>query len=744
MKYLTLLTKSIMVVALLAFIGQSASAATYTATASGNWSSAATWGGTAPGASITGSDIIVINTGVTVTLDEDVTINNASASLTVTGTLSGSSNLMVSAGTLAGAGTISVNTLTAGSGSTITFSGNIVANQLVNSNAALSLLANVSVADSVILNSGVLQMGITGVATLANNITFVMAGGSFGAGTGTVNLSGNYNLYYTGPSATIGLEASLTGLQNLTVNLTSASAQLSLSGNLSVAGNVNVQQGTIALGVHTLTVGGSLTASGNGSISGGMFSGLTLNGSGSSSTITFASGGQMLGNLTIDAASGGSVMLGSDVTVNTSLNLNNGALMLNGNTLTIGGSVAVAGTGSVSGSTSSGIILTGSGSIGTLTFTASADTLGSLDINTSSGASVSLGSSLVVTGNLSVMGGSLNLNGQGLVVGGTISNISGGSLMGSASSSLSFTGSGNIGTVVFGAGGQALNNLTINIGSSGNVTFGSSLTVAGTLSLTSGTITIDTSSLTIAATGSVTGGSSSSYVITTGSGSLIMAVASGGASGAFQVGTQANFAPVMVTNNSSTSGNFMVNVQTGVYANGTGGADLATAQSLVNATWNIESSISSGANVNLQVSWNTAMQVNGFDNTQAYVSHYMNSAWSTGTAAAATAQGGGYYSLALNGVTSFSPFAVFDKNTTTGISRVSNATGIQLYPNPVTDQMHVVLPESLPAYKVHIYDALGNEIMHSEAVAGTNYFNTQNLAPGVYFLSLNGNTTKRF
>ena len=58
-------------------LSQTSLATTYTASANGNWSAAATWGGTAPGANITSADAIVIPLGTTVTLDENVTVNNA-------------------------------------------------------------------------------------------------------------------------------------------------------------------------------------------------------------------------------------------------------------------------------------------------------------------------------------------------------------------------------------------------------------------------------------------------------------------------------------------------------------------------------------------------------------------------------------------------------------------------------------------------------------------------------------------
>ena len=587
MKNLIIPFKAGLVAILLTGLGQFVFAATYTASVSGNWSSSATWGGTAPGASISGADNLIINSGVTVTLDENVTLSNASASLAVAGALTGTSNLTINGGTLTGAGTVDVNTLTVGAGGAIASTGTITVNQLANSSTLLTLLNTVNVTDSVELNAGVLELGLGGIANLSNNVTLVMAGGSFTAGTGTLNLGASYNLYYTGTVSAIGLEASLTGLQNVTVNLSSPSGQLALSGNLTVAGNLSVQQGSLSTGAYTLTINGGITASGTGSITGSSGTSIVLNGSGSLDTLSFAAGGQTVNNVTVNIGSGGSVALGSNLTVAGALALNNGSLALNGNTLNLGGTISATGTGGISGSAGSGINVTGTGNAGTLSFTAMGDTVGNLSINIASGGSISLGSALVVAGTLSLNNSSLSLNGQNLTVNGTISTTGSGSISGSASSNITFSGSGSAGTLVLTAGSQTINNLNINIGSSGNVAVGSAITVGGTLNLVAGTVTIDSTDLTIGGSGSITGGSSSSYVITAGSGSLVMTVANSGASGTFQVGTQANFAPVVVTNNSSSSGNFTVNAQAGVYANGTSGANLALNQSVVNTSWNV-------------------------------------------------------------------------------------------------------------------------------------------------------------
>ena len=727
-------------------LSQTSLATTYTASANGNWSAAATWGGTAPGANITSADAIVIPLGTTVTLDENVTVNNALATVTVTGTLSGTSGLTVTAGTLSGAGSVVLQSITIGTAGLITSTGSISANAFTNNQLLLSLVATVNVGTSVNLNAGVIQLNSGSSVNLADNITLNMAGGSLSINGGSISLAGSYNLVYSGASISIGLEATQAGLQNVTINLPSASTQISMTSDLTVGGALSLQSGTLVLNNHNLTLNGTVSTSAGSSIYTSSSSIVTINGSGNVGTIAFTPGWNTVGGLTVNIGSSGSVSLGSDVMVSGVLTLAGGNLNLNSNNLTIGGTVSSTG-GSIYTSSSSDITINGSGSIGTIAFTPGWNTVGGLTVNLGgSSASVSLGSDLAVSGALILSGGSLAINGNNLTLSGSLSTTGTGSISGSSSSNLTLSGSGSMGSLSFTAGGNSstLNNLTVNIGSSGSASFGSDLTVDGTLALTSGIINTGSNNLIIGGSGTVQGGSSASYVVSTDVGRMTMIIANAGASAMFQVGTMANYAPVTVTNNSSSSGTFSVNAHSGVFTAGTTGTDISATQSVVNTSWNVESSITSGANVNLDMNWNTSMQVNGFDNTQAYVSHYTNGGWNTSALTAATANGGGTFSLALTGVTSFSPFAVFDKNTNvnTGITDITADNTLGIYPNPAGSIVHIGVPNPSADYTVAVYNMSGQLMFEREATS--NSLDVSSLSVGLYNVAINqqGNTLR--
>ena len=300
------------------------------------------------------------------------------------------------------------------------------------------------------------------------------------------------------------------------------------------------------------------------------------------------------------------------------------------------------------------------------------------------------------------------------------------------------------GILVFTPGSQIINNITIDIAFAGAVFVNSDLSIAGSLSLVRGEIGIGDNNLTIAGNGTVLGGSALSYIITNGTGSLIMPLANGGASEMFQVGTQVGYAPVVITNNSVASGSFAVNANYGILADGNTGADLGNTQGVVNTTWNISSTLTSGANVNLEMFWNTNMQVNGFDNEQAYISRYTNGAWNTSTIKAATIINTNAYSLTLAGVTSFSQFAVFDKNATTGIRNVSITPSTSIFPNPATDQINISVQDPGNFLTVKIYDAFGNQISSQAIVNTVTALDISKLTPGVYFASFNDTEAKKF
>ena len=361
-----------------------------------------------------------------------------------------------------------------------------------------------------------------------------------------------------------------------------------------------------------------------------------------------------------------------------------------------------------------------------------------------SGVTLVLDADLTVNGNLTLNGGSLNLNGKNLTIIGGISSIGLGSLIGNKSSDITFNGFGGAGNLVFASGSQVINNLTINIGANSGMFLGSGLTVAGTLTLTNGFLAIGNYNLLIAGKGSIQGGSSSSYVMNNGTGSLMIDVPNNNMPFVFHVGTQNNYAPVAITNNSTSSGVFAVTAQEGVLALGTSGNDMCDAQRMVNTSWNVSSSIADNTNIKLELFWNTNMQVNGFNNTQAYMSQYTSTGWNTAEATTATLNSNGSFSLKLEGVTSLTQFAVFGKNSTTGIKNVAADASFNLYPNPATQTINIEVAATTNFPILKIFDVAGNQVISQQVENNVTSLDINGLSRGVYFASLNGAAATKF
>jgi hypothetical protein len=354
-----------------------------------------------------------------------------------------------------------------------------------------------------------------------------------------------------------------------------------------------------------------------------------------------------------------------------------------------------------------------------------------------SGVTVVLDSNLVVEGALSLSGGELDLNGQNLTINGVITTTGSGCIIGNATSNISFNGYGGAGNMVFTPRKQVINNLTINIGANSGVFLGSGLTVSGILSLMNGYLGVGDNDLTISTKGNIEGGSSSSYIMTTGTGSLIMNVANSGVPYIFHVGTQNNYAPFAVTNNSATAGSFGVYAFEGLPAGGETVNGVSSSQPMVNTTWNLSSPTISDANINVQAFWSASMQINGFNSSQAYISQYMAGWWSANTPSTAMVNTNGLYSLQLNNVTSLGQFAVFGyMPVSTGMAPISSTANFEVYPNPVSDDLTIKNINGIDNVYVDIVDITGKVVNRYKMTDYTTNLSLSHLAAGNYFVKL--------
>jgi len=746
---LTLLMKTWML-ALCLFGAGMAHSATITATVSGNWSSAATWSGGSPGSTIS-IDQIVIPAGMTVTMDMDVTFNGLLASLNVSGTLNSSSNkLIITSGALSGNGTMDLSYLEVGSIGSMSYTGNLTVNKFVSSAINLSLGSQVILEDTLHLESGNLSLGSGSMLVLNTNSVVKVEDGALLLNGGIFNNGNSYDVLYVGGSKNTGIELGGTGAHDIHVQLGSATDDLTLGSDLTVNGTIHHHMGSLRLNGHHLTLKGDYMSMNNTRLTGSATSSLSLQmGSTPTSTLMFNTGAanNTLRSLSIDINSG-NASIGNNLNIAGDLLLKKGNLdlvnastltMVAGSGITVDGGSMLANAGGFDGTASYNVTYKGGQKMGSLELSGSGLNNVYLDMNNPMD-SVRLASDLTINGTLHLDTGSLHINGHKLILKGDLAGSHNGYFMGSSSSELFIQTSGGLtDTIQFPQAMSKLNNFSINTGSGSNVMLNSDLTVEN-LTFVNGGLTMWNHNLAINNTGSINGYGPTRYVNTKGTGSLMMSVNTSAPYVLFPVGTSSGYAPAYIQRNSGPNAMIGVSSHNGIWMNGTSGPDNATTESVVNRTWDLSSN--AGVDVSLKLEWTPGMEVNSFDRTNAYITHYTNSAWDVMTAGTATTTGSGSYQLTRTGITSLSPFAVVDVNSAVGIEE-KNSIIASLYPVPVSSTLNIVLTLTKP-FDVEIYDAVGRRVKREtfSSANSAHQVDMRDLDTGVYFVKVVSDNTQ--
>ncbi len=683
------------------------------------------------------------------------TLNLTAGTLsTVTGgslALANNGTIIVSGGLLAAGagGTVSltnnynVTYNTASSIAGIELTGSGLQNVTINPGAAntVTLATNLTVNGTLALTSGVLIVA-------ANNLTLNGTIASVGTGSITTTALSNISINSAGGTTDALTFSGLTSaVNNLTVNV-GAGNQAHIAGNVDVNGTLQLNSGALNFSGADLTIGGNV--SGAGTLSANNQSDLTINSlTAAASTLTFTAGAQNLRNFTVTAGLSNTPSLGSDLTVAGTLALTTTSnLNLNGHTLTLGAtSLVTAGTGSIVATNTSGLTVNATTAIAALPFTGS---IGNLTINSTGTTSVGLANNSTV-GMLSLQSGTLNLNGHDLIINGNVAGSGTGTISTDSTSNLTIaTPASTSGELRFATLANTVGNLTVNVAGSGSAAIGTMLHVRDTLHFIAGKLAIGANALIIGATGMISGASTTSYISTAANGYLQMNLTAGLPGMVnFPVGTTLNYSPANVLLNAgSASGQIKVGVVSNVLAQGTSGVDLSASQPLVDATWNVASNISSNLNLNLQLMWTAAMEVNSFNANAAYISHYTNGAWDVSASSVAVDESAGLFSLIRTGLTSLSPFTVFDQNTATPVAEVKNDIAFSIYPNPANDNLVIVNSTfSTEPVIIDVYTITGQLVANYKLNSSTMSIPVSDLQPGSYMLKFYNSkvsSTKQF
>ena len=265
-------------------------------------------------------------------------------------------------------------------------------------------------------------------------------------------------------------------------------------------------------------------------------------------------------------------------------------LNLNGYTATLGKAVTAStitmnSTSAIKGSSTSSLIILGTGAAGTIRFDqttpGTTNVLQNLTINRTSTGTVTLGNALTLGGNLTLTDGTFTVGGNTLTyAGSSIARTSGAIDASNANATLALTNTSAL-TLPASLFSGNVNNLTMN--GAGGVTLGSATTVAGVLNLSSGDIiTSSTNTLTLSSTASITNGGSSSYI----EGPLDRTLANGSSFSYPIGGNSTNYRPLNL-NSVVATGNPVVRVTVAETSATT--VDGTTLESLLNSrNWRVE------------------------------------------------------------------------------------------------------------------------------------------------------------
>lgn len=720
-----------------------------TAVMDGNWSDAATWGGTAPSGNVTNENI-VIPSGIDVTMDMDVTFSGLLNNFTVDGTLTGAHKLHIQLGTFTGSGDVDIDRIEfSGLLATCTHSGDLMVKTFEVSGSVLAITSQLTVSDTLYLEDG--SLGLSTGANLMleadgmvyrNDASFTTSGGVFASG-------GDYDVHYAGVSKTTGLEINSMNLKTVNINLDDNTQILTLGTDLVVNGDLQLNAGILNVGANDLEIHDNISIQAGARLTTGATSNVKIMTDNNLNSALVFTSGSSIDQLMIEYGGSGSVELESSLAIAGELQLHEGTVSIeSGATLTMNaGSMVQVMNGKLQ---SNGGTFTGTASydveyMGDSTMTTGVELTGTglndVTVNLAEG-DVVLNDDVTIAGELEMINGKLDLNANDLILNGTLTTGQSTPFIGDENSDLQLNITTLANDTIYFEGDQNLQQLIVDV-TGGNIVLGTTLHIHDELTLTNGSVMLMNDDLIIEENADITGYNNTKYIITPWSGMLQMHVATSSPYKVFPVGTQSGYSPASIQHGTGgEEGNFMVKAFNGVFTGGTEGNGFNSAMggSVVNRTWLIESDAST-FDFNLKLGWLLAAEVNGFDRTNAYISHYMNGEWDDYTFGTAVAGANSTYEISRIGITSLSPFTVADEDAELLVNEESTLE-VNVYPNPCTEQLNFSYVDANNGnYTYEVTDLAGRS--YDVVSTGTNKMDVSGLSTGTYLLKMTNQVTNK-
>jgi fibronectin-binding autotransporter adhesin len=442
------------------------------------------------GAMVSGSALTLTNGSLAVGPNL-LTINGTITSST-TNTLVGDGSSNITFASTGGNATLNLDQTTPGTTNRL---GTLILDRTGNT---LTMGTDVQTGTALTLTNGKLAIG-SNLLTVDGTITHTT--------TNSLVANGSSNLTLGGTGAvTLFLDQVTPGTTNrlgsFIINRSSSVITMGASMNMQIATALTLTSGKLAIGTNTLTLDGTVTSTAANSITGSTTSNISFGGSGNT---TFhmdqtSAATRTVATLTMNRT-GNVITMGGAMVSGTALTLTNGSLAMGPNLLTINGTITSSTTNALVGDGSSNITFASTGGNATLnldqTTPGTTNRLGTLILDRT-GNTLAMGTAVQTATALTLTNGKLAVGTNTLTIDGAVTTTATNLITGSATSNISFGGSGNSTFHMDQTSAAARTVATLTMNRTGNViTMGGAMISGTTLTLTNGDLAIGPNLLTI-------------------------------------------------------------------------------------------------------------------------------------------------------------------------------------------------------------------------------------------------------
>ncbi len=241
------------------------------------------------------------------------------------------------------------------------------------------------------------------------------------------------------------------------------------------------------------------------------------------------------------------------------------------------------------------------------------------------------------------------------------------------------------------------------------------LEVHNKLNLQRGRLDINFATLEIRPTGSINGGSDSSFILTSMGGGVTQTIAPND-SLLFPVGTKKfGYTPAVLQNNVSTAHAFAIGVDSTLLSQGTQGVNVAHLFASVESSWLVTSTDTTNIDIGLTLYWTASMETHNLDRNDVFMSCYNQNQWDKQGSSTANSNGK-HITLTRKQIKKLGVFAVREFSYIYVPTVNLNKLTTTLYPNPTNGDATLSLSlNEAQTLSIQLVDITGRIVYTKEA-----------------------------